>query len=46
MDTYYAGIAGNLLMFVIGYLIASFMVCKPRDLTNLTVWTRDNTPYE
>jgi len=46
MDTYYAGIAGNLLMFVIGYLVASFMVCKPRDLTNLTVWTRDNTPYE
>lgn len=46
MDTYYAGLAGNLLLFVIGYVIASLVVSKPRDLTNLTVWTRDNTPIE
>jgi SSS family solute:Na+ symporter len=41
MDTYYAGIIGNVVMFTIGYLAALLLPSRQRDLTNLTVWTRD-----
>ncbi len=44
MDTYYAGIFGNIIMFVVGYLLGSLVFVRKGDLTNLTVWTRDGTP--
>jgi solute:Na+ symporter, SSS family len=46
IDNYYAGIIGNLIMFVVGYGIAMMFPERPRDLTNLTVWTKDGTPLE
>jgi SSS family solute:Na+ symporter len=40
-DAYYTGIFGNLLMFILGYLMARFFpLKKSRDWTNLTVWTQ------
>jgi SSS family solute:Na+ symporter len=43
MDMYYAGIFGNIIMFVVAYVVAAlFQRKQTRDLTNLTVWTRDN----
>jgi len=40
VNTYYAGLVGNLLMFVMGYFVAALFQKQKRDLTNLTVWTR------
>lgn len=39
-DLYYTGIAGNLLMFAVGYLASLLLCARSRDLTNLTIWTR------
>ena len=39
VDVYYAGIFGNILMFAVGFLIASLLPKRKRDLTNLTIWT-------
>jgi len=44
--SYYTGIVGNIVMFVVGYLVASLFQKKKRDLTNLTVWTGAGTPEE
>jgi SSS family solute:Na+ symporter len=41
VHTYYAGIAGNILMFVVAYLIGSLFQRKTRDLKNLTMWTQE-----
>ncbi len=38
MHVYYAGIGANILMFGVAFLVSSF-IDKPRDLTNLTLWT-------
>ncbi|HNR34076.1 MAG TPA: sodium/solute symporter [Candidatus Hydrogenedentes bacterium] len=46
IDTYYAGMVGNLLMFVVAFALAGLWWSKPRDLTNLTVWTTDDTPLK
>ncbi len=43
VDVYYAGIFGNVVMFVVGYAFASFLPKPKRDLTNLTIWTLDKT---
>jgi SSS family solute:Na+ symporter len=45
-DSYYTGVIGNVIMFVTGYGLALLLPVKPRDLTNLTVWTQDNSPLE
>jgi SSS family solute:Na+ symporter len=45
IHTYYAGIFGNLIMFVLAYIMGYFEK-KPRDLTNLTVWTIRPVPSE
>ncbi len=37
-DLYYTGIIGNLLMFVMGYGVATFLPRKEKDLKQLTVW--------
>jgi SSS family solute:Na+ symporter len=39
IHTYYVGIFGHLIMFVVVYLVASLFEREKRDLTNLTVWT-------
>lgn len=45
-DTYYTGIAGNLVMFVLGYGMALLLPARGKDYTNLTVWTQDGTPLD
>lgn len=45
-DTYYTGVVGNVVMFVLGFLMACILPERPRDLTNLTVWTQDATPLD
>ena len=38
-DSYYTGIAGNLLTFAIGYLVARAFPTRTRDVSGLTLWT-------
>ncbi len=38
-DLYYVGMIGNLVMFVVAFIAASFIPSKKRDLTDLTVYT-------
>ncbi len=45
-ESYYTGVVGNIAMFVIAFTAASFVSKKPRDLTNLTVWTQDGQPLD
>ncbi len=45
-DLYYTGIIGNVVMFVVGFLVASLLPRRERSLHNLTVWTQDNTPLD
>ncbi|GMW02080.1 MAG: sodium:solute symporter [Candidatus Hydrogenedentota bacterium] len=45
-DGYYTGIVGNVVMFAVGFGAASILPQRPRDLTNLTVWTQDNRPLD
>lgn len=49
IHTYYAGLIGHGVMFVLGFIFGMIVKAmgKPdRDLTNLTVWTQDNIPIE
>ncbi len=46
IDSYYAGIIGHLVMFSVGYTLALLIPHKPRDLTNLSIWTQESTPLE
>ncbi|MBN2308331.1 MAG: sodium:solute symporter [Candidatus Hydrogenedentes bacterium] len=46
IDNYYAGILGNVIMFVVAFGLASVLRRAERDLTNLTVWTQDGSPLE
>jgi len=39
-DLYYTGFVGNVIMFVLTYLIARFFLKSNKDLTGLTVWTK------
>lgn len=39
-ETYYGGMMGNLIMFVVGYLAGCVLFKNKRDVTNLTVWTQ------
>jgi len=41
MDTYYAGLIGNLLLFLVAYLLGSLLFRRTRDLKNLTIWDQD-----
>ena len=38
-DSYYTGIVGNLVTFAIGYTAARLFRPRPREVTNLTLWT-------
>lgn len=46
IDNYYTGLVGNFAMFALGFLLSSFLPKRARDLTNLTVWTQDDTPLD
>lgn len=46
LNTYYTGVAGHLLFFVVGYVVALGLSRRQQSLTNLTVWTQDNLPLE
>jgi len=45
-DLYYTSIVGNVIMFIVGFLAAALLPSKFRDLTNLSIWTQDNTPVQ
>ncbi|MBI3849568.1 MAG: sodium/solute symporter [Verrucomicrobia bacterium] len=45
-DSYYTGLVSNLLMFVVGFALAGVLSRRPRDLTNLTIWTQDRAPLD
>ena len=46
METYYAGILGNVLLFIIAYALAGVVFRRVNDLRNLTVWTQDDAPIK
>lgn len=43
-DEYYTGLIANMVMFLVGFFLGGLLPGKKRDLTNLTVWTQDDTP--
>ncbi|HDP34553.1 MAG TPA: sodium:solute symporter [Candidatus Hydrogenedentes bacterium] len=43
-DEYYTGFIANILLFLVGFAVGGLLPAKKRDLTNLTVWTQDDTP--
>jgi Na+/proline symporter len=46
IDSYWTGILGHLIMFVLGFGLGLLLPKRPRNLHNLTVWTSDKTPVE
>ncbi len=40
-DSYYTGLVSNLVMFVVGFTLATLLPQRPRNLRNLTLWTQD-----
>jgi solute:Na+ symporter, SSS family len=40
-DSYYTGLASNLVMLVVGFTLATLLPARRRDLRNLTLWTLD-----
>ncbi len=46
IHTYYTGIFGNVILFVVAYFVACLFQRQTRDLTNLTIWTRKVTEGE
>ena len=47
-DLYYTGMIGHILLFATAFVASAFIFKKKdkKDLTNLTVWTQDDTPIE
>ena len=39
-ETYYGGLVGNVIMFLLGCFFGGLVFRPKRDLTNLTVWTQ------
>ena len=46
IDSYWTGILGHLIMFVLGFGLGLILPKRERDLHNLTVWTSDDIPVE
>ncbi len=44
--TYYTGLFVNIFLFLIAYGLGCIFERKPRDLTNLTLWTQVGVPVE
>ncbi len=45
-DSYYTAAIGNLVMFAVGFVLASLLPRRERDLANLTVWRHRRAPVE
>jgi SSS family solute:Na+ symporter len=45
-NLYYAGIGGNFVMFVTGYIVGTILPGRKRNLKNLTVWEQTKLPLE
>lgn len=41
-DLYYTGLIGNIIMFVVGFVVAAMLSKHKRELRNLTVWDMDD----
>ncbi len=46
MDSYFTGIIGRFVMFAVGFGEYLALPPKPRDLTNLSIWTLDSDPLD
>ena len=46
IDSYYAGLLGHAILFMIGFALGKFVFKAKEDLTNMTVWTQDGTPLD
>ena len=45
-DLYYTSVVGNAVMFSIGYMIGLIVFPNKKKLTNLTIWTHEDTPLD
>ncbi len=45
-DTYYTGLIGNVVTFLLGYVVGRCLPERSKELPNLTVWTQDATPLD
>ena len=47
-DLYYTGMIGHILLFAVAFVASVFIFKKKdkKDLTNLTVWTKDGKPID
>jgi len=45
-DLYYTGVIGNVVMFAVGFLAATLLPRRARELTNLTLYTQDGSPLD
>lgn len=43
---YYPGVLGHILMFTVGFTVATLLPKRERDLHNLTVYTQDKAPLD
>ena len=46
LDSYYAGLLGHSILFMVGFILGKVIFRTDRDLKNLTVWTQDSTPLD
>jgi solute:Na+ symporter, SSS family len=46
IDTYYAGLLGHIMLFMIGYVVGLIWSRKKAVPANLSVWTQDGTPMD
>ena len=45
-DSYYTGLASNVVMFVVGFTLARLLPARSRNLRNLTLWALDKQPFD
>jgi len=47
IDTYYVGLLGNIVMFVVGYAAGVYLFPRKKPVpTNFSLWTQDDTPLD
>jgi len=47
IDTYYAGLLGHVIMFLVGYALGRVVFRRPEAVPkNLSLWTQDDTPLD
>ncbi len=45
-DLYYTDVVGNVVMFAVGYIAGKLLFPNKKKLTNLTIWTHEETPTD